>query len=126
MGAPLKFEETPIAKKIEEQSEFVRWWKETVSVRHGLNRHSVEISELQSLEKEKAESLTGITAVQVSRWRKKLVDATKYEAELFEAAYNLVPRFIYYVQRIRRNFRQKPPELRTRISGTQSPLRPEY
>ena len=58
-----------------------------MSVRHGLNRHSVEISELQSLEKEKAESLTGITAVQVSRWRKKLVDASKYEAELFEAAY---------------------------------------
>ena len=124
MGAPLKFEETPIAKKIEEQSEFVRWWKETVSVRHGLNRHSVEISELQSLEKEKAESLTGITAVQVSRWRKKLVDASKYEAELFEAAYNLRPRFIYYIQRIRRNFRQKPPEPATRISGTQSPLRP--
>ena len=73
-----------------------------------------------------AESMTGISNQQVSRWRKKLVDASKYEAELFEAAYNLVPRFIYYVQRIRRNFRQKTPELRTRISGTQSPLRPEY
>ena len=34
-----------------------------------------------------AESMTGISNQQVSRWRKKLVDASKYEAELFEAAY---------------------------------------
>ena len=104
----------------------MRWWKETVSVRHGENRYSIDNADLRSLSKADAEELTRITQQQVSRWRKKLVDASKYEAELFEAAYNLVPRFIYYVQRIRRNFRQKTPELRTRISGTQSPLRPEY
>ena len=87
MGAPLKFEETPIAKKIEEQSEFVRWWKETVSVRHGENRYSIDNADLRSLSKADAEELTRITQQQVSRWRKKLVDASKYEAELFEAAY---------------------------------------
>lgn len=129
VGAILKSEETPIAKKIEEQSEFVRWWKETVTPNKGGDRGNQYVEakfQVGNFGRDEAESLTGITAVQVSRWRKKLVDATKYEAELFEAAYNLVPRFIYYVQRIRRNFRQKTPELRTRISGTQSPLRPEY
>ena len=127
MGAPLKFEETPIAKKIEEQSEFVGWWEETVTPNKGGDRGNQYVEakfQVGNFGRDEAESLTGITAVQVSRWRKKLVDASKYEAELFEAAYNLRPRFIYYIQRIRRNFRQKPPEPATRISGTQSPLRP--
>ena len=127
MGAILKSEETPIAKKIEEQTEFVRWWKETVTPNKGGDRGNQYVeakTQNDVFGKSDAESLTGITQQQVSRWRKKLVDASKYEAELFEAAYNLRPRFIYYIQRIRRNFRQKPPEPATRISGTQSPLRP--
>ena len=86
MGAILKSEETPIAKKVEEQTEFVRWWKETVSVRHGENRYSIDNADLRSLSKADAEELTRITQQQVSRWRKKLVDASKYEAELFEAS----------------------------------------
>ena len=58
-----------------------------MSVRHGLNRHSVESADRGTLAMPDAESMTGISNQQVSRWRKKLVDASKYEAELFEAAY---------------------------------------
>ena len=68
------------------KQDIVRWWKETVSVRHGLNRHSVESADRGTLAMPDAESMTGISNQQVSRWRKKLVDASKYEAELFEAA----------------------------------------
>ena len=118
MGAILKSEETLIAKKIEEQTEFVRWWKETVSVRHGENRYSIDNADLRSLSKADAEELTRITQQQVSRWRKKLVDATAGHP------HNLRLRFIYYIQRIRRIFFQKTPKPATRISGTQSPLCP--
>ena len=38
VGAILKSEETPIAKKIEEQSEFVGWWEETVTPNKGGDR----------------------------------------------------------------------------------------
>ena len=58
-----------------------------MSVRHGENRYSIDNADLRSLSKADAEELTRITQQQVSRWRKKLVDASKYEAELFEAAY---------------------------------------
>ena len=56
-----------IDKKIEEQTEFVRWWKETVTVRHGGDRSSPQIAGLAMKD---AEELTGISQQQVSRWRK--------------------------------------------------------
>ena len=68
----------------------MRWWKETVTPNKGGDRGNQYVEakfQVGNFGRDEAESLTGITAVQVSRWRKKLVDATKYEAELFEAAY---------------------------------------
>jgi hypothetical protein len=76
-----------IEKKIEEQTEFVRWWDEGVGVRHGLNHHSIDNADPGSLSKSDAEDLTGISQQQVSRWRKRLKDAKKYETELFDTAY---------------------------------------
>lgn len=70
--------------KLDEQEEFVRWWAETVGVRHGLNRHSVENADRGSLEKDDAEALTGISQQQVSRWRKKLQKREEYRAALLE------------------------------------------
>lgn len=61
-----------IARKVDEQEEFVRWWDEAVSKRHGLNRHSVENADPRSLDKGTAEADTGISQQQVSRWRKRL------------------------------------------------------
>jgi hypothetical protein len=60
--------------KIADQVEFVRWWRENVSVRHGLNRHNLENAERGSLSYsvEEAERATEITQQQVSRWRKRL------------------------------------------------------
>lgn len=76
-----------ISRKVDEQEEFVRWWDEAVSKRHGLNRHSVENADPRSLDKGTAEADTGISQQQVSRWRKRLKDRNKYESELFDAFY---------------------------------------
>jgi hypothetical protein len=73
-----------VARKIEEQQEFVRWWDENVSVRYSKNQHVV-ISDSE-MTKDRAESATGISAVQVSRWRKHLRDPQKYRDQLIAAA----------------------------------------
>ncbi|HEX3000321.1 MAG TPA: hypothetical protein VHR86_08820 [Armatimonadota bacterium] len=52
-----------------DQAEFVGWWREYVTVRHGLNRHSVESADHGTLSMPAAEKLTGISQQQVSRWR---------------------------------------------------------
>ena len=64
----------------------MRWWKETVSVRHGLNRHSVESADRGTLAMPDAESMTGITKQQVSRWCKKLPKREDYRIQLLGAA----------------------------------------
>lgn len=61
--------EAAVDQKIEEQIEFVRWWRETVSVRHGGDRSSPQVCGLAMPD---AESLTGISNQQVSKWNKKL------------------------------------------------------
>jgi len=65
----------------------VRWWKETVGVRRGDNRYSIDNADPRSLPKSDAESLTGITQQQVSKWAKKLQKPEQYRAQLFGAAY---------------------------------------
>lgn len=57
-----------IAKKIEEQEEFVRWWDESVGVNHGAGRGNKNNADLSSFSKDDAESLTGISQQQISRW----------------------------------------------------------
>lgn len=78
--------EDAVDQKIEEQEEFVRWWKETVGVGHGGARHGVKITDPVILNPERAEELTGITPMQVSRWKKKLKDKPTYRGALMSAA----------------------------------------
>lgn len=79
--------EAAVEQKIEEQTEFVRWWDENVSANHGGNRKSFQEFRTEFLKKSDAENLTGISQVQVSRWRKKLKDREKYQAELLGSIY---------------------------------------
>jgi hypothetical protein len=60
-----------ITQKLEEQTEFVRWWKETVTPGKGWGEGKSQNAE-RRFKKDDAESLTGITQQQVSRWRKAL------------------------------------------------------
>lgn len=80
--------EAAIDQKIDQQREFIDWWQSNVSVRHrpgaaGINNGSV----INSIPADQAEELTGISPMQVSRWRKRLNDLDKYRAQLFGAAY---------------------------------------
>ena len=83
--------------KLEEIREFVRWWDESVGVRQssGDNQYRSSNHDLRSsLSKDDAESLTGITQQQVSRWRKKLQDEDTYRQAQFSkmlAALFLLP-----------------------------------
>ena len=76
--------EKAIDAKVEEQEEFVRWWRETVTPGHGGDRG--KIPDRGSWSSEKAEELTGITPQQVSRWKEKLKDTPGYRGALMSAA----------------------------------------
>jgi DNA N-6-adenine-methyltransferase (Dam) len=79
--------EQAVTQKLDDQEEFVAWWREMVSVRRGLNRHTVDISDRKSLAASDAEELTGITSLQVTKWAKRLQDREMYRARLFGAAW---------------------------------------
>jgi phage N-6-adenine-methyltransferase len=79
--------EVAVDKKIEEQVEFVRWWRETVSVNHGAGRGNKKSDDPRSFSCDDAEDLTGISHQQVSKWGKKLQKRDSYRAQLFGAAY---------------------------------------
>lgn len=79
--------ERAVDEKIEQQAEFVRWWGETVTVRHGGDTKNAD--RRSCLSKSDAEAITGITQQQVSKWRKATDEANreKYRAQLFGAAW---------------------------------------
>jgi len=80
--------EEAVDHKIEEQEEFVEWWRASVGPRQSPGRAGVKsISDLKSISVEQASQFTGITPVQVSRWSKRLEDRQAYRAILFGAAY---------------------------------------
>lgn len=79
--------EAAVDQKLEQIREFVRWWDETVGVRHGAGRGNKKNDDPRSFSSSDAESLTGITQQQVSRWRKRLKDEAVYKATLYGAAY---------------------------------------
>lgn len=81
--------ETAVQQKLEDQAEFVRWWKEKVSVRHGMGRGkgNKKNPDLGSFSVEEAEAHTGIRQQQVSKWRSRLKDPVKYREMLYGAAY---------------------------------------
>ncbi len=70
--------EAAVDAKIEDQTEFVRWWKETV--RKPGNQPN--ISDRKYLATATASDLTGISPVQVSRWAKSLEDKDKYREKI--------------------------------------------
>jgi ParB family chromosome partitioning protein len=80
--------ERAIDEKIEEQEEFLVWWGANVSTGHGGDR-TIKITDPLScpIPADRAEELTGISTMQVSRWRKNLKDRDKYRVRLFGAAY---------------------------------------
>jgi len=74
--------EAAVEVKLEDVREFVRWWRETVTPNRSPDRKYRTV-----FSKDEAEELTGISQVQVSRWRKRLEDEEKFRATLYGAAY---------------------------------------
>ena len=71
--------EDAVTQKIEDQEEFVRWWGE--KVRRAGGDQSI-VADSGTMLVEQAESLTGISKRQISRWRKNLQDKKKYAIKL--------------------------------------------
>jgi DNA N-6-adenine-methyltransferase (Dam) len=78
--------ERAVEQKVEEQAEFVRWWRDNVSVNHGAGRGK-KVAESGTFLVDQAQELTGITKFQVSKWAKRLKDRAKYRAGLFGVAW---------------------------------------
>lgn len=76
--------ETAIEQKLEEQREFVEWWREKITPNRGSR---TDINADLRLSVEDAEKHTGITQQQVSKWAKALKDETTYRNRLFGAAW---------------------------------------
>lgn len=76
--------EAAIDQKIEEQTEFVRWWRETVTPGKGTR---TDLSADRRFSCDDAEALTGISHQQVSKWAKKLQKPDQYRAQLCGATY---------------------------------------
>lgn len=84
--------EQAVEQKIEDQREFVRWWEETVTTRHGMGRppaREEKNPDRRSFPVGVAEDATGISQQQVSKWRKRLQEPEKYRDVLFGAAYRV-------------------------------------
>lgn len=74
--------ESAVEQKIEQQAEFVQWWRETVTPNRAPDRNNRTV-----ISRDEAEELTGITAMQVSRWAKRLTNREQYKEFLYGAAY---------------------------------------
>lgn len=81
--------ERAIDEKIEQQAEFVEWWKEKVRGDGNPAKKSKELTAVDQgrLKRDQAENLTGISNQQVSKWRKRLTKRQEYRAMLFGKAY---------------------------------------
>ena len=81
--------ETAVEKKMEDQTEFVRWWEEKVTPGQSPGRSGKKSNADQRLiSKDEAETLTDITQQQTSKWRRRLKEPEKYQAMLYGAAYH--------------------------------------
>lgn len=81
--------EDAINSKIEDQAEFVEWWRAAV---RGAGQGNV--ADRGQFSVDQASEATGITKQQVSRWRKSVSDKPKYRDKLLLAVYRkaeLVP-----------------------------------
>ena len=77
--------EIAVEKKMEDQTEFVRWWGETVTP--NMKRKSAVADRGQQTAVEKAEADTDITKQQVSKWGQRLKDIEAYRDLLYGHAY---------------------------------------
>jgi hypothetical protein len=67
--------------KIEQQAEFVGWWREKVRGPGKANSRRTGLFDC-----DKAEEMTGITQQPISKWAKRLKDLPAYRARLYGAA----------------------------------------
>lgn len=79
--------EQAVDTKIEEQAEFVQWWRDTIGKNYGGKRRGNQVPRTADLNLTQAEELTGITSQQVSKWAKRLKDLPAYRARLYGAAW---------------------------------------
>lgn len=74
--------ERAVDTKIEEQIEFVRWWRDVVSVNRGAGRGNKKIPDRKSFSVDEVVRLTEIGPQQVHKWSRRLQDVEKYRAQL--------------------------------------------
>jgi len=79
--------EEAVSQKLDEQTEFVRWWREVLTVRHGAGRGNKNNTEPRSFSVEQAERTTGITQQRVSKWAQRLQDRDAYARALYGLTY---------------------------------------
>lgn len=80
--------EAAVAQKLEDQTEFVRWWDEKISSRHGAGRGNKKSTDRGAFSMDEAEAQTGISHQQVSKWRSRLTQPDKYREMLYGSAYH--------------------------------------
>ena len=77
--------EQAVDQKIEEQAEFVEWWQTVITPRlHAGSKLSAD--KRTTISMAEAETKTGITNQQVSKWAKRLQDRGTYRAKLINVA----------------------------------------
>jgi ParB family chromosome partitioning protein len=81
--------EQAVDQKIEDQREFVAWWRATVTPGTGGDRRSANQKPRSALliPQAEAEVTTGIRHQQVTRWHQRLQDRESYRASLYGAAW---------------------------------------
>ena len=72
---------------VDEQTNFVAWWNEAVGVRHGSGRNKKNADLRSLISSEQAETDTGISQQEVSRWRKKLSNKKAYQEAIFSGGH---------------------------------------
>ena len=80
--------ESAVAQKMQDQAEFVAWWKVNVTPNKGGDRRSENQSHRSATLVEDVETQTGITKQQVSKWQRRLAEPEKYRDMLYGAAYH--------------------------------------
>lgn len=82
--------EQAVDQKIEEQAEFVEWWRDSVQSRGNPAKKGEDLknADLRSLTLTEIEELTKISQQQVSKWAKRIEDAEAYRAKLYGKAWN--------------------------------------
>jgi phage N-6-adenine-methyltransferase len=78
--------ERAVEKKLDDQEDFVNWWRANVSPNKGGDRQSGE-KRGSALFVSEATELTGITQQQVSKWVKRLAKRDDYRGALYGVAY---------------------------------------